>query len=232
MNGMLSRESIESLRTPVETSLYETHTEEPKMDDASGPPPGSEFALQPYMKEVNALSRLSHEETMALFQALEEKESALYKLQSRQVDSPKRRVRQRHLEHELDQIKERLVTSNLRLVVYLANRYQGRRIGLEDLIQEGNIGLMRAIDKFDHHLGYRFSTYASFWIRQRMLKAIYDHGRLIHILIHMREDYRGVVRDLCAYEEQQSIGPEKVFSDKSNPGPCGTLSRLSDKGRS
>ncbi len=166
-----------------------TKKEEPIGDDTAAPP-GVKIndPVRMYLKEIGRVSLLS---------ADEEKELAI-------------RIQQGEPE-----AKQELAEANLRLVVSIAKRYVGRGMQFLDLIQEGNMGLMKAVEKFDHEKGFKFSTYATWWIRQAITRAIADQARTIRIPVHMVETINKLVRiqrqllqDLGREPTPEEIGAE------------------------
>jgi len=147
-----------------------------------------------YLKEIGRVPLLTAEEEVDLAKRVEAGLFASEKLTT-QVDIPASLYRDLELiERDGQFAKKRLIEANLRLVVSIAKRYVGRGMLFLDLIQEGNLGLIRAVEKFDYTKGYKFSTYATWWIRQAITRAIADQARTIRIPVHMVETINKLVR--------------------------------------
>src|SRR5579884_1664383 len=159
-----------------------------------------------YLRDISRVPLLTADEEVMLAQRLEAGEAARARLAAEPDLPPEER---RQLEETLrigDEARGRLTESNLRLVVSVARKYMGRGLPLLDLVQEGNIGLGRAVEKYDWRRGYRFSTYAYWWIRQAVTRAIADQARTIRVPVHMVEligDVHRAMREL-----QQELGRE------------------------
>lgn len=143
-------------------------------------------AMRMYLQEIGQVDLLTAEDERRLGKAIRAMQEAKAKLDAGGATAADRReLRSVILEGE--DAFEHLITANLRLVVSIARRYDGRELQLPDLIQEGNIGLMRAAEKYDWEKGFKFSTYATWWIRQAMMRAMADQGRTIRVPSHVVE---------------------------------------------
>ena len=156
-----------------------------------------------YLKEMSQVPLLSTEQEIDLATKVERSMLANKKIKN--VDPDKDCDRYRELCQHLEDGKEardHLIRANTRLVVSIAKRYIGRGVPFLDLIQEGNLGLMKAVEKFDYRRGFRFSTYATWWIRQTITRAIADQGRTIRVPVHMSDRIRRLYKVSREFEQK------------------------------
>jgi RNA polymerase primary sigma factor len=146
-----------------------------------------------YLKEVGRVPLLTAEEEVELAQRIERGRLAREELARGNV-TPRRRQELQRLIEDGWAAREHLITANSRLVISVAKKYMGRGVPFLDLIQEGNIGLIRAAKKFDYRRGHKFSTYATWWIRQAVTRAIADQGRTIRVPVHMGDQINKLLR--------------------------------------
>ena len=158
-----------------------------------------------YIKEVGRVPLLKAEEEVVLAKRIERGRAASNKLANGGVKKDERFVLQQ-LIRDGWAAREHLITANSRLVISVAKKYMGRGVPFLDLIQEGNIGLIRAAKKFDYHRGYKFSTYATWWIRQAVTRAIADQGRTIRLPVHMGDQINKLLR--IRHQLTQELGRE------------------------
>jgi len=159
-----------------------------------------------YLKEMARVPLLSTEEEVRLAKALERGYKAHRQLQ-RDGQNPAERDKLKRAVEEGKIARDHLIEANTRLVVSIAKKYMGRGVPFLDLIQEGNLGLMKAVEKFDYRRGYRFSTYATWWIRQTITRAIADQGRTIRVPVHMSDRIRRLYKAARQLEQEHGRKP-------------------------
>lgn len=163
-----------------------------------------------YLKEVSRVPLLNAEEEVELAQRIERGRMAREELAKGNVNT-KRRQELRKLIEDGWSAREHLITANSRLVISVAKKYMGRGVPFLDLIQEGNIGLIRATKKFDYRRGHKFSTYATWWIRQAVTRAIADQGRTIRVPVHMGDQINKLLR--IQHQLTQRLGREPTVEE-------------------
>ena len=192
--------------------------EEQALDDAAGGNNGrdegtydlsgisSDDTVGLYLREMARVPLLKIDEEVHLAKALEAGRKAQDVLNHDGSDPKEREVLERQVEEGLA-AREHLIKANTRLVVSIAKKYMGRGVPFLDLIQEGNLGLMKAVEKFDYSRGYRFSTYATWWIRQTITRAIADQGRTIRVPVHMSDRIRRLYNTARSLEQEHGRQP-------------------------
>jgi RNA polymerase primary sigma factor len=168
--------------------------------------------LRLYLEAAGAEPLLTKEEEVDLAMTMEHGKEAERKLASGRIRSERSRRRLKEGVRRAQRARRRFIMANLRLVVSIAKKYQGQGLPLLDLIQEGNIGLMRGVELFDWRRGFKFSTYATWWIRQAITRAIADRGRQIRIPVHVHERIRKVrqVRERLMQQTGREPSPEEI----------------------
>ena len=166
-----------------------------------------------YLKEVGRVPLLTAEEEVELAQRIEHGRLAREELARGNV-SPRRRKELQLLIEDGWAAREHLITANSRLVISVAKKYMGRGVPFLDLIQEGNIGLIRAAKKFDYRRGHKFSTYATWWIRQAVTRAIADQGRTIRVPVHMGDQINKLLR--VQHQLTQRLGRDPSVEELAN----------------
>jgi RNA polymerase primary sigma factor len=197
--------------------------EEMKQDpEAAAPlealPDGFEAGSDPvrmYLREIGQVDLLTAQDEVRLAKAIQAGSQATERLKDNGALPEEELAELRRQVRRGERARQQLAEANLRLVVSVAKRYMGRSMSFQDLIQEGNIGLLKAVEKFDHTLGYKFSTYATWWIRQAISRAIADQARTIRLPVHMVETISHLIR--TQRRLQQELGrdpsPEDIALD-------------------
>jgi RNA polymerase primary sigma factor len=192
--------------------LEDTEEEEEDEDDFVLPLPDDDLAginvddgIGLYLREMTRVPLLTNEEEIRLAKAIERSRAAQARLN---VKADKVGAKERHqIERDIEDgrlAREHLIKANTRLVVSIAKKYMGRGVPFLDLIQEGNLGLMKSVEKFNYKLGFRFSTYATWWIRQTITRAIADQSRTIRVPVHMNDRIRRLYK--ATRELEQALG--------------------------
>ncbi len=190
--------------------------DDPRRADAAGQSrkSGSSDLVRIYLREIGKVPLLTAQDEVDLAKAIEAGLFAREVLHTGQIPAACASASEAELAaiaEEGQRARQRLIEANLRLVVSIAKRYIGRGMVFLDLIQEGNLGLIRAVEKFDYAKGYKFSTYATWWIRQAITRAIADQARTIRIPVHMVE----VINKLARVQRQlhQDLGREPTAAE-------------------
>ncbi len=194
--------------TPERTEAEEAGVSDDEFLDAIE----SDDTISLYLKEVSRIPLLNAEDEVALAKRMRRGERAQEKLEKATADGPNNFVSPAEFLKLQQQVeagegaRKQLTRANSRLVISMAKKYIGQGVPFLDLIQEGNMGLMKAVEKFDHTRGHKFSTYATWWIRQSITRAIADQGRTIRVPVHMNDRIRRLYR--VSRRLEQALGRE------------------------
>ena len=190
------------------TEAAARHARAPRTDRVEG---GSFDPVRMYLKEIGKIPLLTAEQEVTLAKRIEAGCYATERLETQHPRSSEECTSLEAIAVDGEMAKKQLTEANLRLVVSIAKRYVGRGMALLDLVQEGNLGLIRAVEKFDYTKGFKFSTYATWWIRQAITRAIADQARTIRIPVHMVETMNKVLR--IQRQMLQELGREPTVEE-------------------
>lgn len=217
---VFEKESIE-LVEDLDKELEEIEVSKEELEDLSVPEGiNIDDHVKMYLKEIGKVNLLTPEEELSLAKRMADGETAKEQIEEigENIDEDSKKQIDL-LIADGEKAKKSLAEANLRLVVSIAKRYVGRGMLFLDLIQEGNLGLIKAVDKFDYTKGYKFSTYATWWIRQAITRAIADQARTIRIPVHMVETINKLVR--VSRQLVQELGreptPEELAKELNMP---------------
>ena len=192
----------------VELSAAARHARAPRPERSDG---GGFDPVRMYLKEIGKVPLLTGPQEVTLAKRIEAGVHATERLEGDGPLSDESRTSLAAVATDGEMAKKQLTEANLRLVVSIAKRYVGRGMALLDLVQEGNLGLIRAVEKFDYTKGFKFSTYATWWIRQAITRAIADQARTIRIPVHMVETMNKVLR--VQRQMLQELGREPTVDE-------------------
>jgi RNA polymerase primary sigma factor len=167
----------------------------------------AEDSIQLYLQEIGQVPLLTAQDEVDLAQSYEAGRAARQRLRNEDYVDNRERMRLELQQARGDEARRRLIQANLRLVVSVAKKYIGSAMPFLDLVQEGNIGLMRAVEKFDYRRGHRFSTYATWWIRQAVTRSIAEQSRLIRLPVHLSESIVQLRRAMYRLEQELEREP-------------------------
>jgi RNA polymerase primary sigma factor len=204
----------------LEKEMEQEGDDEGPLNDLSNVFDAGSDPVRMYLREIGRVPLLSAEDEVMLAKAIMRGDEAVARLAADGSLPPEELAVLQERATQGDWARQKLAEANLRLVVSVAKRYIGRGMSFLDLIQEGNIGLLKAVEKFDHTMGYKFSTYATWWIRQAISRAIADQARTIRIPVHMVETISHLIR--TQRRLQQELGrdptPEDIALDPEMEG--------------
>jgi RNA polymerase primary sigma factor len=184
-----------------------------------------------YLEAAAREPLLTKEEEVELAMAIEHGEEAEQRLASGRLRSEKSIRQSKDLVRKGRAARQRFIRANLRLVVSIARKYQGQGLPFLDLVQEGNIGLMRAVELFDWRRGFKFSTYATWWIRQAITRAIADRGRQIRLPVHVHDQIRKMRRTVVQFSQRMGRDPTPEELSKMLDIPPEEVDRLMEAER-